>query len=65
MKHFAKRISAFFSSGHSAPMAGRLSAPNVRERQSLSLSMWDEAFSASMCDENARMFLDHWGPRWK
>jgi hypothetical protein len=58
-------MAAFFSSGHSAPLAGRQSAPDVRERQFLSVSMWDEALAASMCDENTRTFLDHLGPRWK
>lgn len=65
MKHFANRMAAFFSSGHSAPVAGRLSVPAVRDRQCLSASMWDEALAASMCDENARVVLDLWGPRWK
>lgn len=65
MKHFANRMGAFFSSGVSAPLAWRASAPNVRERQSLSASLWDEALAASMYDDNARTLLDQWGPRWK
>ena len=65
MKHFAKRMAAFLSSGQLAPVAGRKSALDVRERHSLSGSVWDEIFAASMYDENARTFLDHWGPPWK
>lgn len=65
MKHFANRMAALFSSGPSAPVAARLSASDVAERQSLAASMWDEALAASTFDENARMLLDHWGPRWK
>ncbi len=64
MKHFAKRMAAFFSAGSSAPTR-RLHSTDVRERQSLSASIWDDALAASMYDENARTFLDHWGPRWK
>lgn len=64
MKHYARRMAAFFSAGASAP-TGRLSTPDVRKRQSLSGSVWDEALAASMYDENARSFLDHWRPRWK
>ena len=64
MQHYARRMAAFFSAGTSAP-TGRLSAPDVQERHSLSGSMWDEILAASMCDENTRTFLDHLGPRWK
>jgi hypothetical protein len=65
MKYYANQMAAFFSSGHSVPVAGREFAPDVRDRQSLSGSAWDEILAASVYDENARTFLDHWGPRGK
>lgn len=63
MKHFANRMAAYFSVGPSTP-TGRLQAADVRERQPLSVSTWDEVLAAAMSDENARTFLDHLGPRW-
>lgn len=63
MNYVANRMAALFSSGQSAPVAGRELAPDVQDRLSLSGSAWDEMLAASMHDENARAFLDHWGPR--
>ena len=65
MQHFAKLTAALFSPGHPAQVAGRLPDPDVQERQSGSVSMWDEALATSISDENARIFLDHRGSRWK
>ena len=52
-------------SGQTATATGRLTVVDTGEGPSRFDGMWDEALINSMHCENARMFLDCMGPRWK
>ena len=52
-------------SGQPATGTGRLTVVDAGEGPSRFDAMWDEALMNSMHCENASMFLDHMGPRWK
>ena len=58
MKHLTHRIARFMSAERPAAVAEIPSRIGMRDD-----ARWDEALLAAICDENARVLVDHWGPR--
>lgn len=65
MKYLPKLFARFFSSGLYATVASTTPSIDSTGGQSRWDARWDEALTASMFDENARMFLEYWGSRWR
>lgn len=65
MKYLLLLFARLFSSELSTTAAGTTAAIDSTGGPSRCDARWDEALTASMFDENARMYLEHWGPRWK